>query len=114
ADSMTASAANGGGTKNHGRIGARLLDRFVDGVENRPALVRRPALPRRHTADDLRAGRLRLLRVERALPARKALHKLSRGVIDEYGHGCSDFAIWRSSELTSQPCPPPRPSSRRS
>ena len=60
--------------KNHRGIGAGLVGRFAHRIENRPALVRRPALAGRHAADDLRAVSRAGLRVKCAFAAGEALH----------------------------------------
>src|SRR5262249_4309649 len=71
---------------NHGRVRAGLLHGVAHGVKHRPTLVRRATLARRHTADDVGAVGLRLLRVERAFAAGEALNDEPRVSIDEYGH----------------------------
>ena len=70
AASMIASAANGGGTKMTDALAPVSLHGIGDGVEHRPALVRRPAFARGDAADDLRAVGRRLLGVKRAFAAR--------------------------------------------
>ena len=82
AASMTASAANGGGTKITRGVGARLAHRIGNGVEDRPSLVGRAALAGRDAADDLGAVCGGLLRVKRAFPAREPLHDEPRGLVD--------------------------------
>ena len=73
AASMIASAAHGGGTKITDRVRAGLAHALGDGVEHRPALVRRAALAGRHAADDRGAVGGGLLGVERAFAAGDAL-----------------------------------------
>ena len=72
--------------ENHGRIGAGCLHGVGDGIEHRPAFMRRPALAGRDAADDLRAVRRRLLGVEGPLAAGDALNDEARAAIDQYGH----------------------------
>ena len=60
--------------ENHRRVGAGLAHRVSDGVEHRPAFMRRPALAGRHAADDLGAVGGRLLGVEGPFAACEALH----------------------------------------
>ena len=70
AASMTASAANGGGTKITDALAPVFSTASCDRVEDRPALVGRAALARRDAADDRRAVGRRLLGVERPFAAR--------------------------------------------
>ena len=78
AASMTASAANGGGTKITDAFAPVCLHGVVHGVEDRPALVGRAALAGRHAADDRRAVGRRLLGVKRPLAAGQALDEQTR------------------------------------
>ena len=86
AASMIASAATGGGTKITDALAPVFAHRVGDGVEHRPALVRRPALAGRDAADDVGAVRRGLLRVERAFAAGEALDDEAGVLVDEYGH----------------------------
>ena len=68
--------------EDHRGVGAGLAHGVVHAVEDRPALVRRPALAGRHAADDLRAVRGRRLGVEGAFAAGQALHDQPRVLVE--------------------------------
>src|SRR5207248_6804410 len=67
-------------------VRAGLFDRIVNRVENRPSFVGRPALARRHAADDRGPVGRRLLRVEGAFAAGQTLNNQARRLIDQYRH----------------------------
>ncbi len=75
AASITASAANGGGTKITDALAPVFFTASLHGVEHRPAFVRRAALAGRHAADDGGAVGRGLLRVERPLAAGEPLNE---------------------------------------
>ena len=83
---MTASAANGGGTKITDALAPVFSTASLHRVEDRPALVRRAALARRDAADDRRAVGGRLLGVKRAFAAGQALDDQARRFIDQNRH----------------------------
>ncbi len=72
----------------HGGIGAGLLHRLVDGVEDGEVEVGLPALAGRHASDHRRAVGDGLLRVEGALGAGEALADHAGGLVDEDAHSC--------------------------
>ena len=72
--------------KNDCGICARLVRRFLNGIEDRPALVCCPALAGSHTAHNLRAISSASLRVECAFAAGQALHNQSSSLINQYCH----------------------------
>ena len=78
AASMTASAANGGGTKITDAFAPVFSTASCDRVEDRPAFVGRAALAGRHAADDRRAVGRRLLGVKRPFAAGQALDEQAR------------------------------------
>src|SRR6202008_1469935 len=71
----------------HGRIGARVFDRFRNSVEDRNFVLELlAALPRRDTADDLRSVLDHLPGVERAVAARDSLNQQAGVLVDEDAH----------------------------
>ncbi len=70
----------------HGSVGAGLFFRFGDSVEDRPAQVRLAALAWRSAADDLGSVSDRLLRMEGAILAGKALGNDFGVRVDENRH----------------------------
>ena len=74
--------AGGRRHEDHRRVGARLVHRLGDGVEDRPAFVGGAALARRDAADDRRAVCGGRLGVKRAFAAREALDEETRGCIE--------------------------------
>ena len=87
AASITASAANGGGTKITDAFAPVSFTASCDGVEDRPALVRRAALAGRDAADDRGAVGRGLLGVKRAFAAGEALDDQPRVLVDQNSHG---------------------------
>src|SRR5581483_6113221 len=73
-------------------VRAGLLHRLLDRVPHGKAFVRRPALARRHAADDVRAVLLAARGVEGAFLARDALHHHARALVDQDAHALPPFA----------------------
>ena len=74
------------GHVDHAGVGARLLPRFGDRVEDRQPEMDRPAFARRDPAYELRAVSHRLLGMERAVLAGEALSDDLGVSVDEDGH----------------------------
>ena len=72
--------------EDHRRVGAGLLDRLGDGVEDRQAVAVSPALAGRDAADHLRAVLQAALGVERAGRAGDALADDAVFLVDEDAH----------------------------
>ena len=102
AASITASAANGGGTKMTEALAPVFLHRVAHGVEDRPAFVRRAALARRDPADDVGAVGRGLLGVKRPLAAGEALDDQAGRLVDQYGHSVSNDATKARNHEESQ------------
>src|SRR5580658_3316932 len=83
--------------EDHRRIRSGLLHRLLDGVEDRPALMRRPTFTWSHTAnDELVAELLRILiaalRMEGAFATGNSLHDQPRVLVYENAHYFTPFA----------------------
>src|SRR5262249_35955767 len=90
----------------HRRVGLGRVDRIGDGVEDRNLVVELlTAFARRHARHDLRAILDHLLRVERAVAARDALHDQRRVLVDEDAHAAlpplaSSTAFFTASSMS--------------
>src|SRR5437879_12428826 len=73
----------GGRNKNHCGIRAGSVGGFLNGIEDRPALMRRSAFAWSYAAHNLRAIRSASFRVESALASRQPLHNQSSSLIDQ-------------------------------
>src|SRR6266851_123028 len=78
--------------EDHRRIRSRLLHRLFHGIEDRPALMDRATLTRRHTADNPRPILRATLGVERTLTARNPLNDEPRILINQNCHYLPPFA----------------------
>src|SRR6266513_1486522 len=87
--------------EDQGAVGGLGLDRLRDRVPDGEALVRRPALARRHPADDGGAVLLAARGVERPLAAGDALDDHARGLRDEDAH----FTPFASATTLRAPSP---------
>src|SRR5690606_37839111 len=87
----------------HRGRGAGFLDRFGNGVEHRQVEVFLAALARRHAADHFGAVGNRLLGMEGALRAGKALADNPRVLVDQYAHATPPAALTTCSAASLKP-----------
>src|SRR4051812_47149991 len=83
--------------EDHRRVGLRLGDGGLEGVEDRDALDVEPALARRDTGHDVGAVALVVERVERALASGDAGDAQARVVADEDAHPAASSTTFRAA-----------------